>query len=296
MHQLGGSRAGVLAALLLALAAALGPGADGSSSSALAIEEAPGIQDEPAVASDGTNHLVVWRDTRSGVDISGARVTSAGTVLDPDGIPITTAGGTQQHAAVAFDGTNFLVVWEDCRNGPYTDVYAARVNPAGDVLDPDGIAVSTAGYDQLRPKVAFGGQSFLVTWQDGRTAANYHTYAARVTTGGNVLDPAGLSLSTSLDDQKLPAVAFGGAYYLVAWTDSRRLGDDIYGTRVTPTGGVLDPNGIPIAFQAGLESAPAVAFDGVNYLVIWEDLYRIAGSRVSQEGHVLDAAIPTARA
>ena len=71
-------------------------------------------------------------------------------------------------------------------------------------------------------------------------------------------------------------VAFDGTDYLVVWMDYRgyELGPDyadIYAARVTPDGTDLDPNGIPIAVRGGLlEGQPAVAFDGTNYLVTWD--------------------------
>jgi hypothetical protein len=58
--------------------------------------------------------------------------------------------------AVAFDGTNYLVVWQDGR-GTYYDIYGARVSRAGVVLDPGGFAISTATREQRMPAVAFDG-------------------------------------------------------------------------------------------------------------------------------------------
>jgi hypothetical protein len=95
---------------------------------------APEEQTLPAVAFDGTNYIVVWYDERSGsADIYGARVGADGTVLDPSGIAISTAAEDQYWPAVTFDGTNYLVVWTDWRNGSY-DIYGARVGTGGSVL------------------------------------------------------------------------------------------------------------------------------------------------------------------
>jgi hypothetical protein len=99
---------------------------------------------KPAITYGGANYLVAWADARFGCcSIYGARVSVAGSVLDSDGIAIATRGREQVEPAVAFDGTNYVVVWADSRSSN-SHVYGARVTPAGRVLDPRGILLSTA--------------------------------------------------------------------------------------------------------------------------------------------------------
>ena len=79
---------------------------------------------------------------RPAADIYCARVAAgSGRMLDPAGIRICAAADLQEWPAVAFDGSNFLVVWQDLRNGGDYDVYGARVSEAGELLDPGGFAV-----------------------------------------------------------------------------------------------------------------------------------------------------------
>jgi hypothetical protein len=245
-------------------------------------------QASPALAFDGTNWLVAWeRASYPSGDIFASRVSQTGVVLDPGGIPITTAPADQGRPEVAFDGTNYLVVWSSWE----TPLSGARVSPAGQVLDPDGIQISNGGSDD-EPRLAFDGANYLVVWsREGRV------YGARVSSGGQVLDPDGIPISSvPVGSFGFPAVAFDGVNYLVVWTNQV----DVYGTRVTRSGAVLDPDGIRISSAAWSDQeAPAVAFDGTNYLVVWPRITGyvgdfgprkdIVGGRVSPNGVVLDA-------
>jgi hypothetical protein len=249
----------------------------------------------PALAFDGTNFLVVWEDLRNGADIYGTRVTPGGVVLDPAGIAISVAANYQVVPAVAFDGTNFLVVWQDWRSGSEYDIYGARLSQAGSVLDPSGIAISIAANGQYVPAVAFDGTNFLVVWQDYRSGGEHAIYGARVSQAGIVLDPSGIAISIVASSQLSPAVASDGTNFLVVWMDGRSGYAAIYGARVNQSGIVLDPSGIAISIVASSQLSPAVAFDGTNFLVVWFD-YRsgsytdIYGARLSQAGVVLDSS------
>ncbi|MEO0098890.1 MAG: hypothetical protein ABIK94_04825, partial [candidate division WOR-3 bacterium] len=201
----------------------------------------------------------------------------------------------QKEPSVAFDGTNYLVVWTDWRNGYYADIYGARVSPAGIVLDPQGFSISTAEDAQVFPSVAFDGTNYLVVWEDWRNGAYPHIYGARVSPQGIVLDTNGIPISINASWHVEPSITFDGVNYLVVWADSRASSYDIYGARVSPAGIVLDTKGIPISTAAYSQGCPSVASDGTNYLVVWED-YRsgdypdIYGARVSPAGVVLDTA------
>jgi phosphoribosylformylglycinamidine (FGAM) synthase PurS component len=248
----------------------------------------------PAAACDGTNFLVAWDDYRNGeYDIYGCRVTPQGTVLDPAGIAVSTAAHVQRDPSVAFDGTNFLVVWEDWRGGDTSDIYGCRVTPQGAVLDSGGIAISTAACDQKLPKVTSDNSGSLVVWEDWRGDLETDIYGCRVTPAGVVLDPSGIAISAATYDQLSPAVAFDGVNHFVVWQDSRSNMYDIYGCRVTPQGAVLDPSGIAICTVAAIKYFPTVAFDDANSLVLWSDRrsgegYDIYGCRVTSQGAVLD--------
>ena len=69
------------------------------------------------------------------------------------------------------------------------------MSPTGTVLDPSGIAITTAPNNQAHIGVAFSGGVYLVVWGDFRNGGN-DVYAARVSTAGMVLDPNGFPVSS----------------------------------------------------------------------------------------------------
>jgi len=116
-----------------------------------------------------------------------------------------------------------------------------------------------------------------------------------VTPQGAVLDADGFLISQAALNQSAPIIGFDGANFLVAWTDYRTgIYSDVFGTRVTPQGTLLDPTGFGIARAASSQVGPSLGlgFDGENFLVVWED-YRsnhpdIYGAVVTPDGEVID--------
>ncbi len=100
-------------------------------SAAQPIAVGPGDQDEPAVATDGTGFLVVWRDSRGagGGDLWGARVPESGAVTDPVGVQLTDGPAVERRPGVGFDGKDWIVSWEDHRNPAGAEIWAERIAP-----------------------------------------------------------------------------------------------------------------------------------------------------------------------
>jgi hypothetical protein len=240
-------------------------------------------QQTSAIASNGSGSFVVWEDARSGTnDIYGARVQD-GPTLDGTGIPISTAPFDQTHPAVASDGSGYFVVWA----GQGGDIYGARVTADGVLLDPGGIDITnTPSIAESDPAVAFDGTNYFVVWGDGLDATSSFpgVLGARVSTSGAVLDPSGITVSTS---SRRPAVTFGGGGYLVTFENANGFG--IGGRRVATDGSVLDPADLLIGGGAN----PQVAFNGNNFLVVWEKgpsagPFDVNGARVTPDGVVLE--------
>jgi len=253
--------------------------------------------ESPAVAFDGTDHLVVWADGRT--TISGARVSREGTVLDRFDIATTTVvGRTLTAPAVAFGGGTFLVAWAENQPSDYPDalaeVRAARVTTAGVVVDRPGLLLSGGGQllDVSEPAIASSGSHFLVAWVESVT----ETFQERI---GGALVSAGVAtapfqLVDAPGREGGPDIAWGGGTYLVVWSDERTgrpLDANVFAGRVGPDGTVLDPGGFPISPSPGDQGEPSVAFNG-SFLVAWQDRRRDGGFDIHARRVEPDGTVP----
>jgi len=247
-----------------------------------------------ALGFDGTNYLIVsCHDIENPAGLFGITLSESGQILNEFQI---TVNGCSANRALAFDGTNYLVTFD--QEG---QIVGTRVSPGGVVLDgPSGFQISSSAPDgatNFLPAVAFDGVNYLVVWQkfcDG----GYDIFGSFVTPGGVVQGE--FEIFSAPGEQSFPAAAFDGTNYLLAWRDTRTgFGPDIVGTMVTPAGMVLNSTGIPIATASGFQgNQPQIAFDGTNYLVVWEDIKtlgfsppvdgRILGRRIAPDGTLLD--------
>jgi cysteine-rich repeat protein len=264
----------------------------------IAVTTAAQHQRNPKIAWNGSAYLAVWEDLRLGTDIFAARISAAGTVLDPDGIAIRRDKVDRSAPSVAARNGDFLVAWQQQdRSATYYgnltswDVYAQRITSAGALVQPSfPLAFTPNMYD---PAIASNGTTFLVAWKDTRAfeATGFDIISARLSATGDTLDPAGIVVSNAPSYQVAPALASNGTDYFVAWEDFRNgLESDVYGSRVSAAGVVLDPSGLSLSTANGLQADVTIGSDGANYLVAWDDWSAadIHGTRVTSAGAVLD--------
>ena len=264
-------------------------------------------QFHPTVVCNSNSYFLAWEDDRNattGPDIYGGRVGTNGIVLDTNGVPLCTVTNNQTTPVAAINHGTVLVTWRDqrVRNNRTNDIFGTRVNFTNNtvnVLDPLGIVISSNGVSQ-NPAICTLSNEFLVVWSDKRSngVSGTDVYGARVDTNGVIIDTNGFAICANVGNQVNPVVSGNSSNALVVWTDPRNsadTGNDIYGTRISTLGVVEDTNDILVSKSGSEQSSPAVAFNGTNYLVVWQDERNfmtnstdILGTRVSAAGSVLD--------
>jgi hypothetical protein len=130
-----------------------------------------GNQVQPAIASNGVDtYLVVFTDGLFGEDdIRGARFGADGTLIDGNSFPIALATGTNQsNPAVTWNGTRWIVAWQDGRNTVDWDIYTTTVSSTGAVGAADGVALAaTPGVNEQGPSLASAGAVTLAAYRSG---------------------------------------------------------------------------------------------------------------------------------
>ena len=276
-------------ALLIAiLTAASSRAAEGLSPEALLPDHDGRDAYMPAVGFGNGTFLVAWQagrlgpgDIREGLTFTGdlvaCRVDGSGKAVDEKPLVVSAAEDLQERPRVASDGKNFLVVWQDLRNGKDYDTYAARVTSEGKTLDADGILVCGGKGNQANPRVAWDGKAFLVVWQDFRSGSFYEVYGGRVSAEGKALDPGGVKLAAAngaKHQRYTPAVASTGeGRSFVVWAGGHGRRADAGGVFVAdgkPAGSVAYKDVDARGHGPGGPSNPvSLAASPTGYLAAW---------------------------
>ncbi|HEY0428140.1 MAG TPA: Ig-like domain-containing protein, partial [Pyrinomonadaceae bacterium] len=244
------------------------------------------------VATDGTDFFVTWLDSRYAYnEIYGTRVSAAGQVLDPNGIKLYGVPGSysQGRVAVCFDGVNYVAAYH-ARPVDTENIYASRIAPNGTLLTPNPIVVSdTASVQPAIAKLA-GGVSQVV-WTDSRLSndttsglfRNSDIFGARISADGTPTAPAPIALGAARETQPHLVFTTNGNFANV-FRSTVSGASSIFFQRFDASGNALDAN--PILVASGTENVknPSIAWNGTDYLVVWELNTQIFGRRIASDG------------
>ncbi len=213
----------------------------------------------------GTNYLALYV---TGTNLAAQLFTTNGTLVGSPSIWPANPGFPPE-AALAGARTNCLAVWSDNSLGAgvatmFGQILSTNGSPAGSKF---ALVASPGSYGfQYVQGAASDGTNYLVLWQDGNSG---NFYGQRVTGTGTLAgSPFLLANATSGIGERNLALKYGRTNYLFAWQNGSSNSNNVYGILISPGG---TPGG---AFQinttASLDNNPtAIAFDGTNYLVVW---------------------------
>ncbi|MCK4352616.1 T9SS type A sorting domain-containing protein [candidate division WOR-3 bacterium] len=250
-------------------------------------------QGSPAVAWGDTNYFVIWEDGRYPVpfnspDIYRQFVTSAGTLIDTNFL-VGPDAGAQSNPTLAYDGTNYLIVWEEGNFPSLPYIYAQLVSSEGVPIDNSFPVCDT---EAMEPTVCWNGTNYLIVWRDARNNfLESDIYGQIVLPNGALLD-TNFAISIAPEEQRGPSIASDGTNYLVVWSDGRNWDtnyNDIYAQLIFQNGTLIDTN-FAVSSSPNIQSDPVIAWNGVNYLVVWLEYgVDIYGQFISSEGNLIDS-------
>jgi len=203
---------------------------------------------EVAIAFDGSNYLVAWQNLMGGTperhDVYGRIVSQSGSVTGSFVIS-QNPSSSYNPLDVAFDGTNYFVVWNRDIGPGYPsptiwDIYGRVVSPSGSMGDHE-FPITTAEGSQIMPALAYNGTRYLATWTDLKLGV----------LEGGFFSAAGVPIDTSFVifdtlNNKIPVggCGYGGNKFLVVATrgDNNYTNGDVYGRFLDLPVGIEDNN------------------------------------------------------
>lgn len=237
-------------------------------------------QQNGELASGGSTVVAVWdEEIGSNREIFAARFDASGRALDGAGVQIS-SGGVNQKPAVAFNGHDWLVVWNHAANS--STLVGRRFSAAGTVIDSEDIVLGPTSY--TAPRATSDGSSWLVGWiapGEGPACGNVggaaRAVVSRVSADGVVLDPGGRAIAAQIPmDQSEIDLGWNGSSYVAAWTNvcvrwHQPSLTSISGALVAPDLSRFDVvplSGAPTTIAP--VAKPVVAADGEGSLVAWQ--------------------------
>jgi len=230
----------------------------------------------PDVEALGDNFLVASGRVESNPQFihAQARRIDGSTGALMDGSAMFLGGGyVSSGPRVRTDGSRWVVVYHSnwSHNSSQSDVIYNFVNADGGFTAPLNPATTSGGAGH--PDVAFSGSKFLFTWRNNTLASADNSIVGRLMNADGTFATGDFVIAQATGRQLRPVVGWDGTNFVVAWDDQRNQQafydqrTDIYATRVSQTGVVLDPSGLAVQNAPhAAASAAILSRSGVSYV------------------------------
>jgi hypothetical protein len=259
-------------------------GTRGSADSKLAPDAPRGVgfgSDHTNLAYNGSHLFFTYLGSEPN-GVEGSLLTPALSVAQ-GAIALTAIPNSQGLPYTSFDGTNYVVAWNDEDSSKLdTDLHAVRISGAGQVLDPQGVAVSPTN----KPAFSFS----LASPRNGKTlfiwSATDNMPQQRTMAGDGTLGTVGAFVTQN--GAVVPGLASDGHGYLSAFDsgDSSATGS-VYGHLLDLNGN----SGAEFRIDAStLNTGPFVLLAPSGYLVVYANsgMHIVTVSDTGTLGQVLD--------
>ncbi|MBI5489406.1 MAG: hypothetical protein HY905_18885 [Deltaproteobacteria bacterium] len=226
----------------------------------------------PALVWDGFGLGVAWSDERLGADASEIWFARAGAdaVPDPAGeVRVTDAAGVSREPRLAWTGAAYALVWIDGQDAAASgeeQVRLVSLDAAGVPLGPS-TALTTEARSPRELDLAWSGTRLAVVWTDERAGSD-QVYLRTIDAAG-AGDPE-RPLTATTDGASMPAVAWGGFEWTVAWSQPGAGGAEIVAAWYPPPG-TPEEGRTAIGGGAAPATRPSLAWSGGGYGLAWVD-------------------------
>ena len=224
-----------------------------------------------AVASDGTDWVVVSETSDSNSSLKALRITAGGAVEQPPKLLMPSTFYLRFHLRLAYANGVFLFAWTDND----TTTLALRFDSALNVLDAGPITLLTGSPVE---SLASNDDQFYIVWHKTQPDYSVVVTGSRVGTDGQKLEPDGVNISGNTQPQPgATALAWDGTSWRVTWGDNT----GVRIARVSAGGQVLDPGGVALT---GPSAGPIAGTPSGGVQIVW-------GSYISAESDVYTANV-----
>ena len=190
--------------------------------------------------------------------------------------PIVTNDTAATGFSVACAGTNYLLgiqgdfTGQTNGNNSYNNSYQTTAQLFGPDGTPIGAPISPVpGHTGGNPFVASSGTNFLMVWPEDASGSYQNISGQLISMNGGLI--GGMIAITGNSEQRSPWPAYGQGKYLVTWDDYGTGPSSVYGQLISASGALVGGNFLISAPANGQsENGARSAFDGTNFLVVWQ--------------------------